>query len=414
MVRFSQQDKTTLWRPSRPREVGLYLRRPSKRSNTHSRRVSNMNIHMEATGELVSSPRERETREMKERAAIVLQSNVGNPSLDDRQIATRDKGQLSNRNLRDPSYYLGILSGRDCMVTPVGSMLTLNRYLNYYLEIVFGVPLEIGSTSCRDGNKGICSSLGHGHSKSKSLLHTDPVPIASRESNCSGMVDLDLSGKLLGMKARGKFVIDHNEGLAPSLIEGTTACGDRVYPVYGVNPRLRSRSFLCTCAQEGRAKSMGGASGRAGEPSIGGEPLLHPIGDSVSDSCSVNSKPAKNDRVCIMLPTLYNSSQTSHALRQALPVWVSTETSHPFIQFSSCLTAFTQGGRAAERVSNVLRSVPVGAPASYLEQSGVCNYLFAVYTLIPTTILCQWILIAVMRLWFIFNLPRSPWKSVKL
>ena len=38
---------------------------------------------------------------------------------------------------------------------------------------------------------------------------------------------------------------------------------------------------------------MGGASGRAGDPSIGGEPLLHPIGDSVSDSCSVNSKPAK-------------------------------------------------------------------------------------------------------------------------
>ena len=66
-----------------------------------------MNIHMEATGELVSSPRERETREMKERAAIPLHSNVGNPSLDKRQIATRDKGQLSNRNLRDPSSYLG-------------------------------------------------------------------------------------------------------------------------------------------------------------------------------------------------------------------------------------------------------------------------------------------------------------------
>ena len=251
-----------------------------------------MNIHIEATGELVSSPSERETREMKERTAIVLQSNVGDPSLDDRHVVTRDKGQLSNRNLRDPSY-LGNSSGRDWMVTPVELMLNPNRYMNFCLGIVFGGPLEIGSTSCRDGNKGICSSLGHGHSKSKSLLHTDPVPIASRESDCSGMVDLDLSGKLLGMKARGKFVIDHNEGLAPSLIEGTTACGDRVYPVYGVNSRLRSRSFLCTCAQEGRAKSMGGASGRAGEPSIGGEPLLHPIGDSVSDSCSVNSKPAK-------------------------------------------------------------------------------------------------------------------------
>ena len=102
---------------------------------------------------------------------------------------------------------------------------------------------------------------------------------------------------LVGMKARGKFVLDHNGGFAPSLIEGTTACGDRVYPVYGVNSILRSRSLLCTYAQEGRTKSMGGASGRAGEPSIGGEPLLHPIGDSVSDSCSVNSKPTNNDHV---------------------------------------------------------------------------------------------------------------------
>jgi len=132
----------------------------------------------------------------------------------------------------------------------------------------------------------------------------------------------------------------------------------------------------------------------------------------VSDSCSVNSKPAKNDRVCIMLPTFYNSSQTSHALRQALPVWVSTETSHPFIQFSSCLTAFTQGGRAAERLPNVLQNVPVGAPVSYLEQSGMCNYIFAAYTLIPTTILCQWILIAAMSLWFIFNPPRSSWNQL--
>ena len=158
---------------------------------------------------------------------------------------------------------------------------------------------------------------------------------------------------------------------------------------------------------------MWGALGRAGDPSIGGEPLLHLIGDTVSDSCSVNSMSINNDHV-YNLPTFYNSSLSSHALRQALPVWISMETSHPFIQFSSCLTAFTQGGRAAERVSNVLRSVPVGAPASYLEQSDKCNYLFAAYTLIPTTILCQWILIAVMSLWFIFNLPRSSWKSVKL
>jgi len=63
-------------------------------------------------------------------------------------------------------------------------------------------------------------------------------------------------------------------------------------------------------------------------------------------------------------------------------------------------------------VAKIISSFPTrgGAPTSYLEQSGMCNYLFAAYTLIPTTILCQWILIAVMRLWFIFNLPRSSSK----
>ena len=188
-----------------------------------------MNIHIDATGGLVSNPRERETRGSRERNATALHLEVGTPSLDDRHIAKRDKGQLSNRNLRDPSY-LGISSGRDCMVTPVGLMLeTLKRYMHFCLGIVFGVPLQIGSTSCRDGNKGICSSLGHGHPKSKSLFHTDPVRIVSWASDCSDVVDYGLSGVLLGMKARGKFVLDHNGGFAPSLIEGTTACGHRVY-----------------------------------------------------------------------------------------------------------------------------------------------------------------------------------------
>ena len=204
-----------------------------------------MNIHIEATGGLVSNPRERETRGTRERNATALLPKVGTLSLDDRHIAKRDKGQLSNRNLRDPSY-LGNSSGRDCMVTPVGLMLkTLKRYMHFCLGIVFGVPLQIGSTSCRDGNKGTCSSLGHGHPKSKSLFHTDPVRIVSWASDCSGVVDYGLSGVLLGMKARGKFVLDHNEGFAPSLIEGTTACGYRVYPVYEANFELRSQSLFC-------------------------------------------------------------------------------------------------------------------------------------------------------------------------
>jgi hypothetical protein len=216
-----------------------------------------------------------------------------------------------------------------------------------------------------------------------------------------------------GNEGPRKIVLDHDEGFAPSLIEGSIACEHKAYPVYEANSMLRSQSLVCTRTEEAGAESMGGTSGRAGDPSDGEDSLSHSIGDTVSGSCSVHSVFTNNDHV-YNLPTFYNPSLSSHAMRRAFPVWTSMETSHPFIQLSSCLTAFTQGGRAVERVSNVLRSVPVGAPASYLEQSGVCNYLFAAYTLIPTTILCQWIFIAVMRLWFIFNLPRSSWKSVKL
>ena len=85
-----------------------------------------MNIHMEATGELVSNPRERETRGSRERTAKSFHLEVVTSSLDDRHIAKRDKGQLSNRNLRDPSSYLGNSSGRDWMVTPVGLTLKLS------------------------------------------------------------------------------------------------------------------------------------------------------------------------------------------------------------------------------------------------------------------------------------------------
>ena len=138
----------------------------------------------------------------------------------------------------DPS--IGKLTGRDwngvsCW-TDVG---TPKRCMNFYLGSVLGVPLQIGFASCRDRNKGICSSLGHGHPKSKSLLHIDPVHIVSCANDCSDVVDYGLSGVLLGMKARGKFVLDHNEGFAPSLVEGTTAFGHRAYPVCEADPELR-------------------------------------------------------------------------------------------------------------------------------------------------------------------------------
>ena len=380
----------------------------------HTHAASIMNTHIDAIGGLVSNPSDRETRGSRAHAAP-LNLEVGTSSWAEPHVAKRDIGQLSNRKLIDPSApecrisaYVGKITGRDwdgdsCW-TDVG---TLKRCMNFYVGIVLGVPLQIGFASCRDGNKGICSSLGHGNLKSNSLFHTNPLHIVSWVDDCSGVEDNGLWGVLMGMKARGKFGPDHAEGFAPSLIEGPIACGHRAYPVYEANSLPRSQSLFCTRTQEGGAESMGGTSGRAGDPSDGGDPLSHSIGETVSGSRSVHSMFTNNDHV-YNLPTLtFKSSLSSHALRQALPVWTSMETSHPFIQLSSCLTAFTQGGRAAERVSNVLRSVPVGAPTSYLEQSGMCNYLFAAYTLIPTTILCQWILIAVMRLWFIFNLPRS-------
>ena len=62
-----------------------------------------MNIHIDATGGLVSNPREKETRGSRGRTAAPLHLEVGTSSLGDRHIAKRDKGQLSNRKLMDPS-----------------------------------------------------------------------------------------------------------------------------------------------------------------------------------------------------------------------------------------------------------------------------------------------------------------------
>ena len=63
-----------------------------------------MNTHIEATGGLVSNPRERETRGARERTAMSLSLEAATSSLADRYIDKRDKGRLSNRNLRDRSY----------------------------------------------------------------------------------------------------------------------------------------------------------------------------------------------------------------------------------------------------------------------------------------------------------------------
>ena len=168
----------TALRPSCSREERTLLGTIYVNGAIHTHAASIMNIHIDAIGGLVSNPSERETRGSRGRTAKPLHLEVGTSSLGDRHIAKRDKGQLSNRKLMDPS--IGKLTGRDCdgysCWTDVG---TLKRCMDFYVGIVLGVPLQIGSASCRDGNKGICSSLCHGNPKSKSLFHTDPLRIVS-------------------------------------------------------------------------------------------------------------------------------------------------------------------------------------------------------------------------------------------
>ena len=62
-----------------------------------------MNIHIDATGGLVSNPREKETRGSRGSIAKPLYLKAATSSLGDRHTAKRDKGQLNNRKLMDPS-----------------------------------------------------------------------------------------------------------------------------------------------------------------------------------------------------------------------------------------------------------------------------------------------------------------------
>ena len=69
--------------------------------HTHAARI--MNIHIDAIGELVSNPSERETRGSRGRIATPLYLKAATSNLGDRHTAKRDKGQLNNRKLMDPS-----------------------------------------------------------------------------------------------------------------------------------------------------------------------------------------------------------------------------------------------------------------------------------------------------------------------
>ena len=179
----------------------------------------------------------------------------------------------------------------------------------------------------------------------------------------------------MGMKARETFVFDHNESLASSLIDGTMACRHIVYPdIHGANSSHRSRSLLCTCTQGGEAESMGGAPGRAGEPSDGEDLQTHPIGDSVSDSRSVNDVSAKIDHVKNVPTFTFKSSLSSHAVRLAFPIWSLVEISHPRVQLSNCHTALVR--EKGDRVTLMFRAERPSMLVRLLLNNVVCAITF--------------------------------------
>ena len=207
-----------------------------------------MNIHIDESGGLVSNPSDREIQGTSALAAATAPvSNVSASSWCKRHVAKRDVGHLNNRKLIDPSASesrtsacLGKTAGRVLELRIPVCLFIQKRYMNLRVGIVLGGPLQIGPTSCRDGNTGICPLLGQGILKSKSLFHANPLHIVPGADDCSGMEDKGLWGVLVGMKARETFALDHNESFAPSLVDGTIACGHRTYPVYGANSLRRS------------------------------------------------------------------------------------------------------------------------------------------------------------------------------
>ena len=127
-----------------------------------------MNTHIDAIDGLVSNPSDREIQGSSALAAHAapLDLDVGTFSWDEPHVAKRDIGQLSNRKLIDPSgpecrisAYVGKVTGRRLVDGSSCFLVVQKRYMNFRVGIVLGGPLQIGSASCRDGNKGTCSSL---------------------------------------------------------------------------------------------------------------------------------------------------------------------------------------------------------------------------------------------------------------
>ena len=151
---------------------------------------------------------------------------------------------------------------------------------------------------------------------------------------------------------------------------------------------------------------MGGAPGQAGEPSDGEDLQTHPIGDSVSDSRSVNRVSAKIDHFSNVPTFIFKSSLSSHAVRLAFPIWSLVEISRPRVQLSSCHTALVQGEGGA-RNSDASRKASFDARPPSVEQRGMCNCPIAAYILFLNV--CQWILVAVLSVWPVCGPPQNLW-----
>ena len=131
---------------------------------------------------------------------------------------------------------------------------------------------------------------------------------------------------------------------------------------------------------------MGNMPGR-GASSNGGNLQTQNIGDSVSDSCSVNRESTTIDHVNNLPMLILKSRQSSHAVGQAFPIWSLVEVSHPSAQFSSCRTDLVQGGGGA-RDSDASRKASFDVRPPSIEQSGASNYFIAAYILLLNV--CQW------------------------
>ena len=126
----------------------------------------------------------------------------------------------------------------------------VSQLFEFLVGTVLGGLCKLASPAVRMGTQEYVP-LWVGNPKSKSLFHLNLLHIISGADDCSGVEDNGLRGVLMGVKAHETFVLDQNEGFAPSLIEGPIACGHRAYPVYEAASLLRSQSLFCTRTQGG-------------------------------------------------------------------------------------------------------------------------------------------------------------------